>query len=375
MRMMFAGGGTAGHVNPIIAIAKAAINMRPDTEVMFVGCVGGIEQKLVAAEGFDIETFEMRGFKRSMSPAAILYNLNVLKNAGAAERKASEIIRRFKPDVVLGSGGYASYPAVRAAQRLGIKTAVLEVNALPGIATKTLAKKADRILLAYKECVDVFDNKDKCVVTGTPLRMEMLSIDRDEARVKLGVGSRPLVVSFWGSIGGKFVNEMTASLIALESTDHSYKHIHATGSAGYKWMPELIASKGVNLENCPHIELREYIYDMPVVMAAADIVMCRGGSTLAEIAAMGKPSIIVPSPYVAENHQEKNAMVFKDKRAAEVILESECSGELMYNTIRRMLADKQRMDDMAYRAALLAKPDATAKICEILFSLPQSDKK
>ena len=364
MKLYITGGGTGGHVTPGLAIARYFQSKRPDTEVRFAGTEKGIESRLVPREGFPLDTIEIVGLRRAFSPAAIGHNLKALQLAASSVGKAKKLLREARPDVVVGCGGYASFPVVSAAQKLGIPTVLLEVNAFPGVTTKMLAKKADKVLICFEEARALVGGGEKTVLTGAPVRGEIVFADRQKAREKLGLKpEEKLVVSFWGSMGAKYMNERMAGMLALETArGTTFRHVHATGSAAYKWLPKMAREQGAQLENSS-IELTEYIYDMASYMAAADLVICRAGAaTIGELCALGRASIMVPSPYVAENHQEKNARALAHAGACEVLLEADASPETLLQMTERLLADDAGRGEMGRAAARLAQLDASEKI-------------
>lgn len=364
MKLLITGGGTGGHVNPGLAIAKYVQSRRSDTEVRFAGTSTGIESRLVPREGYQLYTIDVRGLKRSFSPSAIVYNIATMEKSLTATAKAKKILKEYKPDVVVGCGGYASFPMVHAAQQLHIPTVLLEVNAFPGVVTKSCAKKADRVLISFENTRSLLEDRPNIHLTGAPVRGDIIFADRQKARQKLGLAEKEkLVVSFWGSLGALYMNRHMAGFIQLESQHDSFRHIHATGTAAYKWLPDSVKEKGVDLDKHSNIELREYIYDMADVMAAADLVICRAGAaTLGELCVLGKPSLIVPSPYVAENHQEKNARALEQKGACRVITEPECTPQKLYDAVTELLSDDKKLEEMGRCAKTMAIVDSSEKI-------------
>ena len=363
MRFLFACGGTGGHINPAIAVAKLIKEKRPDAEILFVGAAGGMEERLVPNAGFEIETVRVSSLSRKKSLSAIIKNLKTLKNVVLAEKEVAEIIKRFSPDAVIGTGGYACYPALRSATRLGIPTVVHESNAYPGLATRRLAKKVTRVLLNFEASVEHLPKSTSCAVVGNPIRGDILMYDREKARAELGI-SKPLLVSFWGSLGAREMNNHIAEFMRLEKEEQGdFCHIHACGKFGYEWMPELLSQKGVAADGTEDIWLREYIDDMPRVLAAADVVMCRGGAgTLSEISATGKPAIIVPSPNVTDNHQYKNALELKKIGGAIVFEEKDVTPRVLLDTAKELLADKKKRDEMSSSLIENAVLDASERI-------------
>lgn len=370
MRVIFTCGGTGGHINPALAVAKLLQSKRPSSEILFVGAQDGMENTLVPLEGFRLETIKISNFQRKITPVSIAHNLKTGVNMVGSLSKASKIIKEFKPDVILGTGGYASYPTLKKGAELGIPTAVLEANAVPGLATRLVANSVNKILVGFEESRSAFSHPERVVTVGNPVREEFIYTKSADAKKKLGLDERPLVVSYWGSLGAREMNKIIARFIKLKSTNDSFWHIHATGSYGWRWMPDYVKGLGVDLESCPTIDMREYIYDMPTVMNAADLVICRAGaSTLSEISACGKPSIIVPSPNVTDNHHEKNARILEQRGAARVILEKDCTGDILYSEVVSLLADKTRLDDMKTAVCSVAILDSTERIYNVICEL------
>lgn len=371
MRVIFTCGGTGGHINPAIAVAKLLLSHRPDTEILFVGAQDGMENKLVPREGFRLETVKISNYRRSFTPKAICHNVSTMVHIAGSMRKADRIIREFCPDVIVGTGGYASYPVLKQGARQGIPTAVHEANAVPGLTTRMVADKADRILVCFEESREYYKNPERVTVVGMPVRQEFLFTKREQARKALGLDDKPLIVSAWGSLGAREMNKMTAELFRLECENGTpWHHIHATGSYGWRWMPDYVRQLGVDLSRHPRLDMREYIYDMPQLMAAADLVISRAGaSSLNEIAASGTPCIIIPSPNVTDNHQEKNARVLERRGAAVVLRESECSARTLYDTAASLLADTERCARMRSALQNLAVVDSAERIYQTILEL------
>ena len=252
-----------------------------------------------------------------------------------------------------------------------IPTCVHESNALPGLTTKLAASRADRVMVAFEESLQHYKRPEKVQVVGMPVRKEFLYTPREAARAALGIGEEKLVVSAFGSLGAKVMNQTMASMFALEKADgYPFRHIHATGSFGWEWMPQLVEEQGVDLSAAPTIDMREYIYDMPTVMNAADVIIGRAGaSSCNEIAAAGIPAILIPSPNVTANHQEKNARVLSDNGAAILVLEKECTPEGIYQTVKELLEDREKAESMASALRSMAVPDSAEKICAVIEEL------
>ena len=370
-RVIFTCGGTAGHVNPAVALAQLLQRQEEGAEVLFVGSDRGLEKDLVPKAGYDFETVHISSFHRSFAPREIRHNLISLYNLTRAPGEARAILRQFRPDAVIGTGGYASYPMVKAAAKAGIATAVHESNVVPGLTTEMLEPFAGRILVGFEACCQHYRHPEKVVVTGTPVRQDFFDLSKAEAKAKLGVDDgRPLIVSFWGSLGASAMNARTAELLALEAKNEPFHHIHGAGKAGYPGFLRSLSEKGVDLDAHPALQVREYIYDMALVMRAADLVVSRAGaSTLSELTALGVPALIVPSPYVTNNHQEKNARVLEEAGGACVLLEKDSSGQELYRLICSILRDPERRTAMAAAMAKLGIRDATERIYETVLEV------
>ena len=363
-RVIFTCGGTAGHVNPAIALAQLALEKEPQAQILFVGAERGLEKDLVPKAGYAFKTVHISSFHRSFKPAEIRHNLISVGNLIRAPGEARAILRAFRPDAVVGTGGYASYPLVKAAAKMGIPTAVHESNAVPGLTTQMLETYADRIMVGFESCRRHYRRPEKVVVTGTPVRNDFFSMTKAQAKKTLGVDDgRPLVVSFWGSLGAAGMNRRMADFLALEAAKQPFHHIHGAGKQGCPMILEALGEKGVNLGCCPALQLREYIYDMAPVMRAADLVVCRAGaSTISELTALGTPALMVPSPYVTNNHQEKNARALEEAGGAAVLTEAECSGQTLFQTACAILHDGARLREMEAAMASLGIRDAAERI-------------
>ena len=375
MNLVFTCGGTAGHINPAIAVANEMRRRYPDCKVLFIGAKGHMEEKLVPQAGFELKTLPGSGLSRKLNPKGIKQNIHAVQCVLQAVRSCKEIFREFRPDVIVGTGGYASFPALYAGSKLGIPTCVHESNAVPGVTTKMVAKRASRVLVAFEESVGYYNDPGKVEVVGMPLQQGFIYADKKSARQQLGLGQEDFVVlSAFGSLGAKHMNEMVAELMCMEKeAGYPFHHIHATGGFGWEWMPELLRKDGLDLPHTPSIDMREYIYDMPVEMAAADIVISRSGAaTCNEIAVSGTPSILVPSPNVTNNHQERNARVLSDRNAAVTIVEKDCTAQVLFDEIGRLLADPERRENMSKTLKTMARVDSTQRICDIVEELTKA---
>ena len=371
MKVIFTCGGTGGHIYPAIAVAKLFLARRPDTEILFIGAENGMENKIVPREGFALETLKISNYQRGLSPKAAVHNLRTIWNMSASMRKARRVIRSFCPDVIVGTGGYASFPALKMGARLGIPTCVHESNAYPGLTTRLAERTADRIMVSFEQSRQHYKDPERVLLTGTPVREEFLYLQREQARQKLSLDERPVIVSCWGSLGAREMNKKIARFMKLEQDEGCpYQHLHATGSFGWRWMPEYVKEQGVDLAHNPSIRMLEYIFDMPGAMAAADLVICRAGAaTISEICASGTPCIMVPSPNVTDHHQEKNARVLEQAGAAIVLDEAQCSGDRLYEEAKKLLSDPERLRQMRACARRLAVVDAAERIYQTALTL------
>lgn len=371
MNVVFTCGGTAGHINPALAVANLLRERKPDAKILFVGAEGGMETKLVPREGYELETVKVAPYLRKLTPKAIKHNLTTLFDLRAARKKADRIIREFRPDVIVGTGGYASYPMLRQGAKRGVPTAVHEANAMPGLTTRMVADSASRIMVCFEESKNYYKNPERVEVVGMPVRKEFLYTTRAEARKKLGLGDEPLLVSAWGSLGAREMNKRMADFLALEVRDGCpWRHVHATGSYGWRWMPDLVKEKGVDLAAHPELEMREYIHNMPDLMAAADLILTRAGaSSLNELEASGTPCIIIPSPNVTDNHQEKNARVLERSGAARVLLEPGLSAEALYDAAKELMNDAEARRTMQENLRKMAVVDSAERIYHTILEL------
>lgn len=366
MKVLFAGGGTAGHINPALAVARKLEEVSPDTDIRFAGVEGKIETKLIPQAGYKLYTVKLHGISRKLNFSGLKNNIGIIPEIHHAKKDMLKILSDFKPDVVVGMGGYAAYPAVWAAKKLKIRVVLMEVNALPGVTTKILAAGADKILVNFDSAAQRLGNRKNILKTGIPVRGGIFA-DRQEEKQKLGMTDKPLVVSFWGSMGASKMNGIIADFMKYSAETDAFYHVHACGKSGYKSTLLNIAANGVNLAEHKNIDVREYINNMEQLIAAADVIICRAGaSTLAEICAAGRCSIIVPSPNVAENHQEINARALEDCGAAYVFTEKDCSAKQLYDTVVELLNNPAKRAEMEKNARGMAVADASSKICDVI---------
>ena len=371
MNVIFTCGGTAGHINPAIAVANILKERHPGCNILFIGAEGHMEEKLVPKAGYELKCLPGSGLVRGVSFKAIKKNIKVVGDLVGSIKACKKIIRDFDADVIVGTGGYASYPALRAGAKLGIPTCVHESNAVPGVTTKMAANKADRVLVSFAESARHYRHPEKVEVVGMPVRKEFILTQKEQARKELGLDSRPLVVSAFGSLGARAMNYAVADMLKLEQeADFPFQHIHATGSYGWKWMPDHVKTLDIDLTK--GIDMREYIYNMPTVMAAADVIVSRAGaSTLNEICASGTPCVLIPSPNVTNDHQTKNARILSDRGGAVLLPEGEDMGRKLYHAVTDLLADHDRRKEMSASLRNMVILDSAERICDMIEELSQ----
>ena len=374
MRVLIAAGGTAGHINPALAIAGAIKQHCPDAEIHFAGRKAGMEYKLVGQAGYPFHHIEVNGIQRSLTPKNILRNIEAVWHLALSGPRAKAMMRQVQPDLVIGCGGYVSGPVVRCAAKMGIKTAIHEQNAFPGVTNKLLAKDVDVIFAAVPAAVEKLGAPQKTTVVGNPVRPEIFQQDRTAARAKLNAGDRTVLLSFGGSLGARRINEVVADLAAWEQKQpRNILHLHATGSRGVELFKNLASEKGFSYNE--NLVVSEYINNMPELLAAADLVISRAGAlTLAELEAVGRAAILIPSPNVAENHQYYNALELQKAGAALVVEEKDLTGEKLIAMVEELLAQPGRLAQMGSNAQRLAEPHSLDKIWAKLAQLMGLEK-
>ena len=369
MKFLIVCGGSAGHINPAIAIAEELHKKSPEFEILFAGAGKTLEKRLIPEAGFDLVNIKMSGLRRGFSPRDILHNIRTIWNLFTAGFRSAKLLKEFKPNAVIGTGGYISYPVLRKARAKGIRTYVLEPNASPGLAVRMLSGIVDKIFVTYKDTEDKYKHPKRVIYTGTPLRSGFLSsnvITENAALYTTGKSDVPIVVSFWGSVGATGMNNKIFDFIERNVKEDKFKHIHAAGISGNaEAMKERLKNLGVTEAAATLVDIREYIDDMPSVMGEADIIISRSGaSTIAELTAIGRPAILIPSPNVTENHQEENARQLQKAGGAVMILEKDCTGDTLFEVVSSLLENKEGLKKMSDALKSLLVSDATARIVD-----------
>lgn len=372
MKVLLAGGGTGGHINPALAIAGIIKEHVPDAEFLFAGTPDHMEAKLVPQAGYRIEFIRVEGFQRRVSLENIGRNAKALWYLAGSGARAKKIVKDFQPDIAIGTGGYVAGPVIRMAAKMGIPSAIHEQNAYPGVTNKLLAKEVDHVMLTVEEALKYFGEGIRYTVTGLPVRRELLCKQKAQARRELGFDDAFTILSFGGSLGAGCINETMAEVLRWHTSKGlKINHIHGYGGMGRDTFPQKMQEYGIPMKNS-RIRISEYIHDMDTCMAAADLVVCRSGAgALAEMEAMGKPSILIPSPIVAGNHQYHNAMVLGNAGAAQVIEQKNVTNDDMISRIEALYLDCQKLTSMAAAAAGLAVRDTEERIWSVVEQLMQ----
>lgn len=362
MNVAFAAGGTGGHINPALAIADKLKEVFPDTKILFIGSPDGLESKLVKKAGYDFAPVKMAGIQRKLTPHNIKLNFQAVHyylNAGKCIRK---IFDDFKPDLVIGTGGYVTGTVLKTALKCGIKTALHESNSLPGVSTKMLAPKADLVMLGTEDAKKHLGECKKCVVTGNPLRNNIPIEEKSAARKRLGLPDCLTILSAGGSQGASRINDAVVHLLSYEQKKGNINHIHGYGKHGKDTFMQSLAENGVDPDN-EHFIIKEYIDNMYTCMCASDLIITRAGAmTLTELMAIGRASILIPYPYAAENHQYYNALTLQNANAGRIIDDKELTGAVLIDTVTKLADDPELLKLMSENAAKLSKHDAAGVI-------------
>lgn len=376
MKVLLAGGGTGGHINPALAIASIIKQHDPSAEFLFVGTPNGMEARLVPAAGYALETMHVAGFQRKLNWKNIKRNCRAAYYLATSQHRAKQILKQFQPDIAIGTGGYVAGPILHAAAHMGIPCAIHEQNAFPGVTNKMLAKEVDHVMLTVENAAGLPPPRTGAyTVTGLPVRGGIAGMDRAAARKKLGFDDGMCILSFGGSLGAGCINEAMAKVIPWHTEKGmAINHIHGYGGMGKESFPKAMADAGIPMKS-DRLRITEYINDMDVCLAAADLVICRSGaSTLAELEAAGRGSILIPSPIVTGNHQLHNANVLGDAGAAIVIEQKDASPERIIQEIEKLYQDRSRLTEMGQNAKALEISDTDERIWNVVSALYQKTK-
>ena len=364
MKAIIAAAGTGGHINPGIAIANEIKEKEPNSDIVFIGTDRGLENDLVPRAGYELKTINAHGIERKITFQNFKNLYATFKSIGEAKK----ILENFKPDVVIGMGGYICVPTVIAAKKLNIPVVLHESNAFPGIAVKLFKKKADKILVGFEDAKKRLDNAENVIVTGNPVKIKKLALTENEKNKvinDLGLNSnKPIVLVFGGSQGAKSINKSFIEII-VNKKNKNYQIIWAAGPNQYNEIKKQLAEVHLNIDEIENVKIVPYIYNMEEVMNVCDLVVCRSGAmTITEVAVVGKPAIFIPFPFATENHQEYNAKVLENVGAAKIILDKDLNSEILGNTIGNIVSDKNKLIQMAMNANKVAMPKVEEKIYE-----------
>lgn len=368
MKIIISGGGTGGHIYPAIAIAQEIRDRLPETQLLYVGTREGMESTIVPQAGFDFKTIDITGINRS----SLIKASQSLAKMPRSFFQGWEVVRDYRPDIVIGTGGYVSFPVVLAATFLDCKTYIHEQNALPGLANRNLARRVDCVMLTFPEAQKQLNAK-LIKLTGLPVRKDILNVNAGEARQKLGLKEDKFtLLVFGGSRGAMTINQaMVGAMDRLQHED--IQIIWLTGENGYQDIKKSLADK-VDLHDMEcNLQVFPYMYNMNEVLAVSNLAVCRAGaSTLSELAIMGLPAILVPYPYAAENHQEMNARALLQKKAVTMVIDEFLDGDTLYQRVSELMFNPQRLKEMSNNMRQQARPNALKDIVDII--LPQTKK-
>ena len=362
MRAIIAAAGTGGHINPGLAIANKIMEKEKDSSIIFIGTNRGLETDLVPRSGYSLKTINAHGLERKIT----IQNVKNLFETYKSIKEAKEIIKEFKPDILIGTGGYICVPTVIASKKLGIPVILHESNAFPGIAVKLFKNKADKILVGFKDAKERLDNKENVIVTGNPIKIKKIDYtesQKEKIKTDLGLAlDKPVVLVFGGSQGAQSINRSFIEII-VNKKNKNYQIMWAAGPEQYEKIKEKLNEINIDINNIENAKIVPYIYNMEEVMNISDLVVCRSGAmTITEVSVVGKPAIFIPFPFATENHQEYNARVLEKVGAAKIILDKDINSELLGNTINKIIKNKKSLEEMGKNAEKVAIPNVEENI-------------
>lgn len=372
MRIIMSGGGTGGHIYPAITIIKAIQKEVKSCEVLFIGTAQGLEADVIPKEGFAFKMIEVRGFERKLSVKNVQTIIKTLGSVWQSKR----IIEEFKPDIVIGTGGYVCGPVLLAASLMGIPTMIQEQNVIPGITNKILSRFVKKIAVGYKDAIKNFSKQEKVFVSGNPIRSEVLSATREEGITALGLDPMKRTVLISGGSGGaRSINQAMVRVHQAFAGRKDIQLLHVTGKNEYNSIVENLKQASIDTTQAGNIIIKPYLYNMPQALAVADIAVFRAGAIgLAELTARGIPAIVIPYPYAAENHQEFNAKVMENEGAAVVIRDAELTGDRLLGVINELITTPQKLADMANASKKMGCPEAAGSIAKMALSMVSERK-
>ncbi|GAB2483401.1 undecaprenyldiphospho-muramoylpentapeptide beta-N-acetylglucosaminyltransferase [Alkalibacterium psychrotolerans] len=371
MKILVTGGGTGGHIYPALALIKRIKETHTDAEFLYVGTYRGLESTIVPKQGIDFEPLKVEGFKRKLNIEGITYNVKTVWYFIQAIRKARKIIKTFKPDVVIGTGGYVSAPVCYAASKLGIPTIIHEQNSVAGITNKFLAKHVSKVAICFEDARAQFkDNQDKVVFTGNPRAQEVANLVPNNSLKDYGLDPKqPAIVIFGGSRGAAAINHAVVQNCSAFN-QASYQTLFITGRDSYDAVVNDWKNKCGDIGEISPVKIVPYVDNLPEVFASVSLVVARSGATtLAELTALGVPSVLIPSPNVTEDHQTRNAKSLSDVNAAVLIKENELKSENFVNEINRLMSNDDLRKQMSVQSKELGVPDASDRIMNVMMAL------
>lgn len=371
MRVIVSGGGTGGHIYPALTLIQAIQKKCKNFKVLYVGTKAGLEADIVPKAGIDFKTIHVRGLERKFS----MENVATIFQSVQSLWTARKIIKAFAPDIAIGTGGYVCGPVLLAASLLKIPTMIQEQNVIPGITNKILSKFVDKVAVGYEAAASYFP-AEKAVYTGNPIRSNVMTADRTESMQAFGLQeNRKTVLISGGSRGARSINEAMVGVHAQFAGKEGVQLLHVTGKNEYEKVIAKLRQQSIDIEGSGNIMIKPYLYDMPNALAVADLAVFRAGAIgLAELTARGIPSILVPYPYAAENHQEHNAMALKRAGAAEMILDRELNAKKLIGIMEDLLGEEGKLLKMAKASKALGRPEAAGQIAELAIALAQKNQ-
>lgn len=366
LRVIFAGGGTAGHINPAISIANYIRKKDPDVKILYIGNMGSMEESLVKRENINFKGINISGFSRKLNLKGLKSNILTVKRLVLSVLESKRILKQFRPDFCIGTGGYVSGPVLWQASNMGIPIFIHEQNAFPGVTTKILAKRSKCIFLGMQDAKKYLNKNAKTKFTGNPVREDVITCVKSTSRKVLNLDGKKLtILSFGGSLGAERINRAILELILeFNKNKEEIQHIHAYGKYGKWFIPEL-KKRGIDPKECKNLYIKEYLDNMPLCLSSADLVICRAGAiSLSELAVQGKPSVLIPSPNVTANHQYHNAMALVKRNAAIMVQEKDLSGKTLTNIVKKLLSKKELLKTYSSNISKLAIID----VCEKIFN-------
>ncbi|WHY87996.1 undecaprenyldiphospho-muramoylpentapeptide beta-N-acetylglucosaminyltransferase [Neobacillus novalis] len=367
MKIVVSGGGTGGHIYPALALIREIQKENKDAEFLYIGTINGLESKLVPRENISFKSIHITGFKRKLSFENVKTIFRFLKGVTDSKR----ILKEFKPDIVIGTGGYVCGPVVYAAAKLRIPTIIHEQNSVPGLTNKFLSRYVNKIAICFEEAKNYFPG-DKVVFTGNPRASEVIGKDGIKGRLSAGLSTTmPAVLIFGGSRGARPINEAVVKALS-ELAEKPYQVLYITGDVHY----EAVKKEAELIGSPKNVVIKPFIHNMPEVLAGIDLVVSRAGATtLAEITSLGIPSVLVPSPYVTNNHQEKNARSLSNHGAAELLLEKDLNSKSLVNSIDQILLNNEIVKEMRVKAKKIGVPDSAEKLYALMRQLVKEKQK